>query len=362
MPIGAPMTEAAAPAGEAQAATLVPFIRAAHQHFEPAFDITTTMGATAVELGPFDVPAYGFIRDIVLLVTSTGGINVGGTLAVDAPFSVLASVQLLDTNGFPIYGPLTGYQTYLANAFGAYKGYNDPTVHPDFVDSINPSFVVRIPIEITGWDGFGSLSNQSQSAPFRVRITLAPLNPGLLSITGTSTAPDVRIRGYLEAWSQPAGTDLLGQGQETAPPGHGTTQYWTVATPVLAAARQQLRFPRVGNLIRNVIMVFRDAAGARDAAVEPDDFTLNWDARQVLVALPNQVHRSLVRDQNGFNTPTGVLPLQFNTDQDGVAGQENRHLWLPTVGSTRLEIDATFGAAGTMEILTNDVAVTALGR
>lgn len=360
MPIGAPTAEAVAPAGEAQAASLVPFIRAAHRHFEPAFDLTTTTGASSVELGPFDVPAYGFIRSIVLLVTSANGVLGAGSLVADAPFSVLSSVQLLDTNGFPIYGPLTGYQTYLANTFGAYKGYNDPTVHPDFSASINPSFVLRIPVEITGWDGFGSLSNQSQSAPFRVRITLAPTVD--LATGAVTTPPDVRIRGYLEAWSQPAGADLLGQGQETAPPGHGTTQYWTVATPVLAAARQQIRFPRVGNLIRNAIMVFRDTGGLRDATVEPDDFTLNWDARQVLVALPNQIHRSLVRDQNNFNTPAGVLPLQFNTDQDGVAGQENRHLWLPTVGSTRLEIDATFGAAGTMEIITNDVAVTALGR
>lgn len=359
MPIAAVAPESEQ-SSQQQAATLVPFVRSAHRHLEPAFDVSATPGASAIELGPFDVPAYGFIRNVVLVVTSAGGALGGGALAADAPFVVVQSVQLLDTNGYPIFGPATGYQLYLANAFGAYSGYNDPTVHPDYSATVNPAFVLRIPVEITPWDGFGALSNQSQSAPFRVRITVAPL--ASLVVGGAPTAPAVRIRGYLEAWSQPAGADMLGQAQETAPPGHGTTQYWTVATPTVSAARQQIRFPRVGNLIRNVILIHRDATGARSALVEPDDFTLNWDARQIIVAEPNQITRSRARDANGWNTPTGVIPLQFNDDQDGVAGNENRHLWLPSVGSTRLEYDATFGAAGTLEILTNDVAVTSLGR
>jgi len=58
----------------------------------------------------------------------------------------------------------------------------------------------------------------------------------------------------------------------------------------------------------------------------------------------------------------GVLVFPFTDDQDGGIGYESRHMWLPTVQSTRLEIEGAFGAAGTLEILTNDVAVTALGR
>jgi hypothetical protein len=36
---------------------------------------------------------------------------------------------------------------------------------------------------------------------------------------------------------------------------------------------------------------------------------------------------------------------------------ENRDLWLPTLGSTRLELQGSFGGAGVLTVLTNDVAI-----
>lgn len=347
-----------ASAGDVQ--RLVPFVRAAHRHFEPIFDVSQAPGASAVQLGPFDVKSYGFIRSIVLLVEVSGGTLGAGALNADAPFSIIQSAELIDTNGYPLINPLTGYQLFLANLLGAYAGFPDPRSHPNYDATINASFQLRLPVEITAWDGFGSLQNQSASAPFRVRMSLAPIAS---YVTGATTNPTaVRIRGYLEAWSQPMGVDLNGQPTETAPPGHGAAQYWSVTTPTVSAARQQIRLTRTGNLIRALAFVHRDVSGVRSATVEPDDITFTWDTRQILVAVPNKVHRGWQREAFGFDFPTGVLVLPFNDDQDGTAGNESRHLYLPSVGSTRFEYEGTFGAAGTVEILTNDVAVTQLGR
>ena len=52
----------------------------------------------------------------------------------------------------------------------------------------------------------------------------------------------------------------------------------------------------------------------------------------------------------------GVWLEDFAHEFDGKIGNELRDGWLGTVQSTRLELSGTFGSAGTLTILTNDVA------
>jgi hypothetical protein len=53
----------------------------------------------------------------------------------------------------------------------------------------------------------------------------------------------------------------------------------------------------------------------------------------------------------------GVYVYDFAHEFDGTIGHENRDLWLPTLGSTRLEIQGSFTTAGVLTVLTNDVAI-----
>jgi hypothetical protein len=53
----------------------------------------------------------------------------------------------------------------------------------------------------------------------------------------------------------------------------------------------------------------------------------------------------------------GVFVYDFTNEFDGTLGRENRDLWLPTQGSTRLELQGSFANAGTLTVLTNDVAI-----
>src|SRR6266550_8011023 len=81
---------------------VIPFTAAAHEHTEPAFDVTQQLGASAVQLGPFDVPAFGYLRHIYLEVTTTLGS--GGTVVTDYPWNTIQSISLNDVNGAPIFG------------------------------------------------------------------------------------------------------------------------------------------------------------------------------------------------------------------------------------------------------------------
>jgi len=53
----------------------------------------------------------------------------------------------------------------------------------------------------------------------------------------------------------------------------------------------------------------------------------------------------------------GVFVYDNTHEFDQSIGQENRDLWLPTLGSNRLEVQGSFAAAGTLTVLTNDVAI-----
>ncbi len=347
--------------GKAPARPLIPFVRAAHQHTEgPFFQVTVTPGLLAQAIGPFDVPAYGFLKNVVIVVTSAGGALGTGVLSADYPNNVFSSVALTDPNNNNIQYPVDGFQLAMENLFGGYVFSSDPAAAPDYSATINPAFMLRIPVEITPWDAFGALANQNPASAFKVALTIPPLAT-LLSTVGTATAPNITIRGYLEAWSAPAPTDLLGQAQETLPPGLGTTQYWSPFSPVVAAGQQTIRLTKVGNLIRNLVLITRDVNGARSAAMLPDPIRIVWDAAD-LINEPVTYRRKKMFEQSGIQPPVGVYCYSFTDDQDGHNGYENRHLWLPTVQSTRLEIQGVFGAAGTIQILTNDVAVTPAGR
>lgn len=340
---------------------LVPFVRAAHHHTEgPFFQTTVTPGTNAQVLGPFDVPAYGFVRNIWILVSGSGGALGGGALNADYPWNIFSNISLTDPNSNNLFYPQTGYQAYLANLTGGYVFSTDPAAAPGYVgDIVTPQFAIRIPVEITPWDAFGSLANQNAASAYKVNLTVNTL--ANLVTGGSPTGPACVISGYLEAWSAPAAMDLLQNPQQTLPPGLGTTQFWSPYVPVVAAGQQTIRLTKVGNLIRNLVLVFRTTAGVRSNTVPPDPIRIVWDSADLFnEALAYR--RKVAYEQVGVAMPTGVLLYSFTDDQDGHAGFENRNLWLPTVQATRLEVQGSFGAAGTMEILTNDVAVTPAGR
>ncbi len=100
----------------------VPFIRASAEHREPTgIDVSRLLTAADQELGVFDVPAYGYVRSIVLLVEATGGVGTAVTAAEDGPWNILKNLALTEPNGAVIAQFNSGYDLYLANKWGGYR-------------------------------------------------------------------------------------------------------------------------------------------------------------------------------------------------------------------------------------------------
>lgn len=338
-------------------AVIIPFTAAAHEHVEP---ITTqagiALGAATLPQGPFDVPAYGFLQHVVLDAVCSGG--TGGTATADAPFNLFQSIALLDVNGAPIFGPLDGFAALMSNVWGNYGGArSDPRLAPGYVGtSPNFSFQIRIPVQISRHNAYGAIANQNAAAAYKLQYTLNT-SAAVWSVAPTG-APVWTIRSFVECWSQPAPVDVLNRPQRREPPGHGTTQFWTSFTRSgLAAGQLNLIFPRVGNLIRNLVFICRDNSGVRVDTSMPDPIQLNWDAR--ILTLETQryrIFRQMEQQPTSTARDTGVFVLPFDSISDGTVGDEAPNLWLPTVQATRLELAGNSAGPGSIQVLTNDVA------
>jgi hypothetical protein len=340
----------------------VAFTAAAHEHTEPAFDVSFTPGAASTTLGPFDIPAYGFMRHLLLLITTSGGTAGPGVLSGDGPWNVFQDVQLLDVNGGPIFGAgLSGFDLFLTNLYGGYVFSPDPRKQPDANVSgvVTFTFAVRVPIEINHNNGLGALPNQNSAANYKLRLAT---NPSTTLWTTPPTTPCVvRVRGYLEAWSQPSEVDLLGRPQEIAPPALGTTQYWSKFTRTLNAGQNTVYLPRVGNYIRNLVYIVRDGTGVRRTFASgtlPDPIELRLEQRSLYNDSQQMLRARMYEKIPAIATDVieGIDSYSFCHDVLGHLGDGTTELFLPTFASSRLESVASTWAAGTVEILTNDVA------
>jgi hypothetical protein len=115
----------------------------------------------------------------------------------------------------------------------------------------------------------------------------------------------------------------------------------------------------MGNLLRNIILTFRTAAGVR-FGVLPVDMRMTWDRYQLFNE--DAIIRQMIMAENlghyGFANPAGVLAYQF-TEDGGAPANEKRNLWVPTMQPTEIRLSFTAAAGlagGTLEVLTNDVA------
>jgi hypothetical protein len=361
----------AAPKDKAAPAMVVPFVRASDEHLQPGnVDASRTMTASAQDLGTMDVPAYGYISHLYILVEATGGNNGLATVAADedAPFNVLQNIALTEPNGAYIVQFNSGYEMYLANKYGGYVNAKaaDPKRSPVFSDVSSEgdfTFLLRVPVSLSVRDAVGALANQDSAGQFKFRATIAPSST--VYDTAPDTLPSVRVRAWLAAYDQPEPTSA-GVGNQVEPPANGTTSFWSVQAGITVNnGENTIELKRKGNYLRQIIFVLR-TSGSRATA----DTDWPVETRFLRDSFParyynDSVWRHIMFERTGYQgtldnadaPEAGVRFHDYMHEFDGALGMENRDLWQPTRGSTRLDIAGSFQAAATLTIITNDVAI-----
>lgn len=354
--------------------SILPFTSSARRHREQmAIANATNSVSAAVQIPEQAIPAYGFIRGLWLRVVATGGTGASVTAAADGPFNFFAAVSVTDPDGAPIYSVNSGYTTYIIHKYGGYQNgaaIADPKLD-NFFSNIaaatgNFQFQLYIPLEITRRNGLGSLPNTDSGKQYKLNIAT---NIGT-SVYGTAptTYPSATISVFLDAWTQPPAQDVLGRGLTRIPPLVGSTQYWSrQSIPVNAGQSNGQTFGRVGNIVRGWIFIFRNAAGVRQASANfMPTATLYRDGYNYdVIDINNWLTQ--IAYEFGYNTgtfdgaggpDTGVFPYMFIFDLWGGPGNELRGQYWPTLQSSRIELDGSYGVAGTLEVLTCDIAPT----
>lgn len=355
------------PAPQAPAATpaLVPFIRASQDHIEQGATQTLTGTSWAASVNQvYNIPSYGFLGESWLTMTGSGG---SGTATVgasaDAPWNLFSAVTLKDANGTPIV-QLDGYAAFLARQYGGYKPYRcdqSSFGYSGIVTGANASGNFKFKLEVSemfGPEGWGLLPNMDASAIYTLNVTYNA--PTTFYSTAPTNVPN--ISGLIEAIcrSRPANPDSYGRPVATDPPAKGTVQYWTSQTFSVVNGNNTIQLNRVGNVIRNHILVFRDTSGSRSSAdstgVTPTSIEFKKDAGVIFQANTDSL-RQRAYEAYGFDVPAGCIMLPYTTDPTGLAGHEYGDSYLSTATSTNLQLIFTSSAAGTLQVITNDIVI-----
>jgi hypothetical protein len=352
----------------------VPFIRATKKHTESFYDFTAAPSTT---LSPINIPAYGFLRGVWVRVDAVGalGTTTSATYAqtADNPWNVLSFLGLFDVNGAPLWGPFSnGYNAFEITKYGGYLGSQDQQSGDYAVPTSGLfRFWFYIPVEMIRRNALGALANLNAAATYKLQMSVGSATSPYL--VAPSTVPTgFRIRMWLDAWTQPPQTDLLGNMTTQAPNNHGTTQFWSEQVYTISSGQQTVRLVRVGLYIRELIVTLRNSSGSRFPtnqatadAMWADPVSLYLDGFE----LQNVSQNRFWNDGYSYwkyspNTPdtagnrdTSVYVWQFNDDFTSGVGEELRNRYLPTLQSSRLEIRGSFGTgASQLSVMTNDIA------
>ena len=297
---------------------------------------------------PFDSPTTAFIGTVNQVA---GGETIGTGPGAGAGGGPLASVNS-QTNA--VYG---------------YGGYFSPPIPG--AGGMNCKFIIPIFLEF-GLDGLGCLPNMDASARYNLQLTVAGAantsqvtGPFVVGGTICTTLPTMSITVEILARSQPPAQDMFGNMNSIAPPAVGTVQYWTAQTASgLANGANTIQLTRVGNLIRNHILVWRSSsttlnprAGA-ELADMPSLFEMDWDVGQRYVVNTATLRLMQGYGGYGYDMPNGVVLLPNTFDPDKIPISEYGDEWLGTVGATKLTLRYSPGASaslGSVTILTNDI-------
>lgn len=362
--------------GEAPAA-MIPFTRAARVKTQQAFSGSYTVGASAQQLPPIDIPSGGYVKYVdfdFTMVTASNAATVA--FQADGPFSVVQSISVTNAAGNSIYVPITGYQWFLCQKYmapGIDPEYIDPKSDPYYSATAGAGatggsfrFRLRLFFERDPRDAFLALPNMASNRQYKVNLMLSPetsvysttpTNDGTLTITATA---------YY--WSQPQPVNALGVAQQTAPLSNGGVGLIRVQTINLTPGDKTVKLENVGNIWRSAIFVLRNSSSAR---VEADLPATNWIRlnNDNLFWLQLAQWRRDMASHLGFTSATaeaargpdnGVLAwTHLNSQHGNVRADGPRAQWLATLDATLLQLQGTsFGSgAATLEVITDEIQV-----
>lgn len=353
----------------------------------------TTAAWTAPALAPlWNISPTGWIRrcwaDFTLFFASG---NAAGAFLSDGPFSLVQKITLYDLGGEVVI-QLTGYEWMIMNKFGGYFEIGDPRADLTFATNAaagnsqaSPAahFLLALPFEAVARDALGTAQNESKPG-WKVEIFIDSaantVGIGGTPFTAAAVSPQVRIRGFIDSYTEPAAMAPNGRPFAQTPPLPGSLQYWKSENQALPAGTAKYDLSNgIGFPMRNILYYLRDA-GTSGRTVGDADW---WDPATLLIGNVNYFTRSknlwisYMGRTYGFGAlggaavpapdqpqgrEFGVFPVWFTQDVGSNPGQELRYKYLDTQVNSLVRITGSLNAAATLFAVTNWLATPSGNR
>lgn len=375
-----------APAKNAPAPRPYPFPVGVYDSGTQDYDETKTQQTTPQQFPVWNVSPTGWVRGLWFDFTMTTAANAATVAFQSDPtaggFCGIQKVTLFDL-GQEAVVQLTGYEWLVMNKFGGYFEVGDPRADITFSQTAGAGatggsfhWIAYLPFEVVGRDGLGVAQNESKPG---WKIELWMDSSGQTYSTAPTTLGSLRVRGFVDSYTEPAAMAPNGRPFAQTPPLPGTLQYWKSENNPLPAGNAKYDLTNgVGFPIRNIFYYGRDTSNSTRATADgnwPDPATLMFGNIQYFSRSKNlwisKMSKSFALSNLGSTSPAvdtaqgrenGVFPVWFTQDMSGHPGDELRFRYLDTQVNSLIRLQGAFGAATTLFAMTNWLATPSKNR
>jgi hypothetical protein len=350
------------------------------------YDITATQVATPTQFQVWNISPTGWLRGLWFDFRMTTAANAATVVFNPDPtaggFSGVQKVILYDLGGEVVLS-LSGYEWLVMNKFGGYFEVGDPRADVTFSQTAGAGgtggsfhFLLYLPFEVVARDALGVVQNESKPG-WKVELWMD--SSAQTYSTPPTTLGSMRVRGFPDSYTEPAGTAPNGRSFAQTPPLPGTLQYWKSENNGLPSGNAKYDLTNgVGFPIRNIIYYARGSADSLRATGD----TAWADPATLLLGNINSFTRSkdlwiskmskaFALSNLGATSPaadaaqgreSGVFPVWFTQDMSSHPGDELRFKYLDTQVNSLIRLQGSFGGAVTLFALVNWLATPSKNR
>lgn len=329
---------------------------------------TNTFSASAVPLPTFYPKTNGWLADLWIQLTSSGGVGAGTLQTVnDGILGYLSVITLSDTGGQPILGPMNAWEFAMFVKWGGFSFSDDPRNSETFTEvstTGNGQFTLHIPVQFVRAEPLGPLPNTNSNNAFALDITQAS-NSVVFSTPPVTTPPTVVITIYQDSYRQSSGKDAQNNATVTTPPGTGAVLYARRGTNTPTAGTQDFQLSQQEGSYRALVFVLKDSTGSRSVGDTdwPSPVQIYFNNDVPYDRVKSYWARRLERDYGYTKTLTpavnpvggrdlGVFTLNWITDGGSMqAGNEDRYKYLSVSAADTLGFRGTIGGSGVHTLL-----------
>lgn len=350
------------------------------------YDSTLTQTAAPQQFPLWNISPTGWLRGLWFDFTLTTAGNAATVVFNADPtaggFAGVQKVILYDLGGEVVVS-LAGYEWAVMNKFGGYFEVGDPRADITFSQTAGAGgtggsehVMLYLPLEVVARDGLGVVQNESKPG-WKVELWLD--SSAQTYSTPPTTLGSMRVRGFVDSYTEPAAAAPNGRPFAQTPPVPGSLQYWKSENQALPAGTAKYDLTNgIGFPIRNVIYYVRDAGNSTRATADanwPDPFTLlfgniNYFTRSKNLWISKMskafslagVNTTFPAADSAQGRENGVFPVWFTQDMSSHPGDELRFRYLDTQVNSLVRGTGIFGGAVTFFALVNWLATPSKNR